>query len=343
MLPTTDRNIEDQIVSWRTLGVSDLANRLSLLSPKHREALEWFHERRGHLIEWPKPLDGLFLVERAKGIRVPAGWEYALSIRQTLGSSYADEPPVRDVSGGWTYKYFQEGKEPEARDRFRSNRAMLACRADRVPIAVLIQEKSKPKAAYRIVGLARVLEWTPDGFFHLEGFNDAGEIAPPESHLTDRHRSVAITGDGGGEAETFDPMSVEDARRRIDAQIIARQGGQRFRKGAITGFGGKCAISECAIAAVLEAAHIVPFLGAQTNTYDNALLLRADLHTLFDRELLQIDPATLTVQLDSSLMGSTYADFAGKNVSPAVGVSSATLSARLIKRADKLNAMKSAK
>jgi putative restriction endonuclease len=323
--------------------VSDLANRLSLLSPKHREALEWFHERQGDLIEWPKPLDGLFLVERAKGIRVPAGWEYALSIRQTLGSSYADEPPVRDASGGWTYKYFQEGKEPEARDRFRSNRAMLACSADQIPIAVLIQEKSKPKAAYRVVGLARVLEWTSDGFFHLEGFNDAGEIAPAENHLTDRHRSVAVTGNGGDEAEIFDPMSVEDARRRIDAHIVARQGGQRFRKGAFTGFGGKCAISECAIAAVLEAAHIVPFLGAQTNTYDNALLLRADLHTLFDRELLQIDPATLTVQLDSSLMGSTYADLAGKLVSPALGVSTATLRARLVERAKKLNSMKSVK
>jgi hypothetical protein len=294
------------------------------------------------LIEWPKPLDGLFLVERAKGIRVPAGWEHALSVRQTLGSSYADEPPVRDPSGGWTYKYFQEGKEPEARDRFRSNRAMLACRADQVPIAVLIQERSKPKAAYRIVGLARVLEWTNDGFFHLEGFNDAGGILPLEIHLTDRHRSVAITGNGAVEAEIFEPMSVEDARRRIDAQIVARQGGKRFRQGAVTGFGGKCAISECAIGAVLEAAHIVPFLGAQTNTYDNALLLRADLHTLFDRQLLQIDPVTLTVQLESSLMGSAYADFAGKRVSPASGVSSATLSARLVERAEKLNSIKSA-
>jgi hypothetical protein len=219
---------------------------------------------------------------------------------------------------------------------------MLACISDQVPVAVLIQERSKPKALYRVIGLARVLRWSEDGFFHLEGFNDDGEVAATEGQMADHHRPFAGSGGGEDGAETFNPMSIEDARKRIDAQIVARQGGKRFRSGAITGFGGKCAISDCAVAAVLEAAHIVPFLGTQTNTYDNALLLRADLHTLFDRELLQIDHVTLTVQLEASLIGTPYETFVGKRVAPAVGVSDSVLRLRLEERAAKLKAMKAA-
>jgi predicted restriction endonuclease len=43
------------------------------------------------------------------------------------------------------------------------------------------------------------------------------------------------------------------------------------------------------VEAVLEAAHIHPYRGAHTNDVTNGLLLRADLHTLFDLKLLWID------------------------------------------------------
>src|ERR1700722_13744752 len=45
-----------------------------------------------------------------------------------------------------------------------------------------------------------------------------------------------------------------------------------------------------AIPWVLEAAHITPYMGASTNSLLNGLLLRADIHTLFNLGLISIDP-----------------------------------------------------
>jgi len=51
----------------------------------------------------------------------------------------------------------------------------------------------------------------------------------------------------------------------------------------------RCAITGCTIDHVLEAAHISPYLGEHTNHVTNGLLLRADIHTLFDRGLIKVD------------------------------------------------------
>ena len=161
-------------------------------------------------------------MERAKGIRVPAGWRHAVSIRQTLGSTYGDQPPEEDEKGGWTYRYFQEGKKPADRDRARANRALMACLEDEVPVAVLIQEKAKPRASYRVMGLARVENWTPDGFFHFEGYTSAGSLRSNDRQVADGRISNFEHAPPSGD---FEPISPEDARKRIAAQIVARQGG----------------------------------------------------------------------------------------------------------------------
>ncbi|WP_169719739.1 HNH endonuclease, partial [Novosphingobium acidiphilum] len=53
-------------------------------------------------------------------------------------------------------------------------------------------------------------------------------------------------------------------------------------------YDGKCAVTSCAIEPLLEAAHIHPYLGPKTNHVTNGMLLRADIHTLFDLGLLAI-------------------------------------------------------
>ena len=80
---------------------------------------------------------------------------------------------------------------------------------------------------------------------------------------------------------------------KMDAKVMRwikeRRGQTPFRQ-ALIGAYGRCAISGCTDIPVLEAAHITPH-SAETN-YDltNGLLLRADIHTLFDLRLVSIDP-----------------------------------------------------
>jgi putative restriction endonuclease len=95
----------------------------------------------------------------------------------------------------------------------------------------------------------------------------------------------------------FDPDNVADTREKIMRSIRERRGQKAFRDKLLKVYGGRCAISGCDIVDLLEAAHITPHLGRQTNLVTNGLLLRSDLHTLLDCGLLAIDPRTRNVFL----------------------------------------------
>ena len=77
----------------------------------------------------------------------------------------------------------------------------------------------------------------------------------------------------------------------------------------------RCAISECDIEPLLEAAHIHPYRGTETNHVSNGLLLRADLHTLFDLGLLAFD-ATDAVLVSDRLAHTEYAALSGCKLRP---------------------------
>lgn len=107
--------------------------------------------------------------------------------------------------------------------------------------------------------------------------------------------------------QAFDPENVEDARKRVVASIVRRRGQGAFRKKLLQAYNNTCAITGCQQVEVLEAAHIHPYKGEQTHAVSNGLLLRADLHTLFDLYLVAIDPVTLRIHLAPELMQSDYA------------------------------------
>lgn len=108
---------------------------------------------------------------------------------------------------------------------------------------------------------------------------------------------------------SFDPTNQEDARERLVAEIVRRRGQPGFRRKLLMLYEGRCAISGCEVEATLEAAHIVPYRGPETNHPANGLLLRADLHMLFDLGLIAVDTATMTVLIAPELEGTWYAQY----------------------------------
>ena len=112
----------------------------------------------------------------------------------------------------------------------------------------------------------------------------------------------------------FDPKGIVDTRRRDVAAIVRPQGQPAFRAALLAAYSGRCALTDCDVADALEAAHITPYLGTETNHPTNGLLLRADIHTLFDLGLIAVDVATMTVVLAPSLTGSAYAFLAGRTL-----------------------------
>lgn len=120
-------------------------------------------------------------------------------------------------------------------------------------------------------------------------------------------RQIAIAEQEGA----FDPANIEDARERTQAAIVRRRGQPAFRAALVAAYGGKCAITGCDFEPALEAAHIVPYRGEQTNDVTNGLLLRADIHSLFDLGFIRIEPETWTVRVADALRGTTYEDLDG--------------------------------
>ena len=285
--------------------MSTLADRLTQVQGDHREALQWFLDHAGEVVPWPAPLpSGLLLANKAKGIHKPAGWEHALSVRQSLGGPYDDREVEARDDGSWAFDYFQEGKDPGRRDDDYTNRALMRNMEDGLPVGVLIQVKKKPDPRYRVLGLAQVSNWA-GGYFRLDGFTPTGEVVRTGGDAPTDILLAALTGD---------PVDLIDARKRINAAIVARQGAGAFRKAALEAFGGRCAVTGCDVPDVLEAAHIVPYLGKTTNVIGNTLLLRADIHTLFDRGLLSVCPETLQVMLPTSMLETAYGHLQGSKI-----------------------------
>ena len=118
------------------------------------------------------------------------------------------------------------------------------------------------------------------GFEVVVDRDEQGSSAPPAATIDARD----------ADDQPFDPTDLEDARRQVMRAIKERRGQAGFRRELIAAYGGRCAVTGCAVLDVLEAAHIHPYLGHETNHPSNGLLLRADLHTLFDCGLVSVEP-----------------------------------------------------
>ena len=76
-----------------------------------------------------------------------------------------------------------------------------------------------------------------------------------------------------------------------DPRLAPYRLGQRsFQAVVLDAYHRRCAISGTHIPPVLQAAHILPVAAGGEHRLDNGLLLRSDVHTLFDRGYLGVDP-----------------------------------------------------
>lgn len=114
--------------------------------------------------------------------------------------------------------------------------------------------------------------------------------------------------------DPFDPDSVEDGRVKVLSAVARRQGQAKFRGRLMKNYDGACAISGCDVPDVLQAAHIFPYLGPETNHSSNGILLRADIHTLFDLGLVRISPSDFVISVSAALDDTPYEEYRGNKL-----------------------------
>jgi hypothetical protein len=278
---------------------------IARISPEHRRRLAWFEEHKGEVSVTPGPLvDGLLLVSKPKGIYKPGDLPYALSIRINVDSPYADGVPVPTPGGGWLLSYHQENADPADRDMIFTNRGLMRCIADRVPVGVL---RERPPAGrrsqYDVLGLAMPVRWS-DGYFFFESLNPrAAPVIDPVSDVLEATARAEVDQEAAAGRGLDDDY---DARLRVYRQIVSRRGQSGFRAALLEAYQGRCAVTGCDAAAALEGAHLRPYRGPESNAVTNGLLLRADIHTLFDLRLLAPDPVTRNIVVSKLLAGTQY-------------------------------------
>ena len=77
---------------------------------------------------------------------------------------------------------------------------------------------------------------------------------------------------------------------KVLRKVRERPGQAAFRRRLKLAYSNMCCVSGCVVPEVLDGAHIDPYLGPDFDHAQNGLLLRRDIHTLFDAHLITISP-----------------------------------------------------
>lgn len=266
----------------------------SLPDTRQQEGLFWFLERSGKEVTVNFPMKtngGVFLATQAAGIHKPDFSEYVLSIRSSSGKGatelYSDKEPVFEDDGSWTYLYRHEMRGDADPSTIWRNKALLKNMQDAVPVAVILQ---RDVGRYQILGLAYVTDYNPrTGYFFLIGTSVASSLLSFEPGITNEILDIDA-----------------DTRKFQEIRQAVRQGQTKFRMDLLDAYGTHCAATNYDVAEGLEAAHIRPYRGAHTNETRNGLLLRADIHNLFDYGIIGVDPEAMKIVLNQRARRSKY-------------------------------------
>lgn len=256
-----------------------------------------------------------FVLTRDTGRKYKYGkqtWRWVLEAVQQLGGT----PNVAEISEYITSKvpeFDLSNIDPDLRLISVNEYGRSAWHANRVPrrtdgwspIDALFRRGPKGNATYET--------YDPDAAVHgvWEQTADEEGIMRPRL-VTDCPELVLVQRElEASSAENFEACNEEDARKRVMVSIAQRRGQSKFRQELLVAYEGRCAVTGCALQAILEGAHIKPYRGVHTNHVTNGLLLRADIHTLFDLRLLRVNPSTWTIEV-SAQARSSYGSFHGQ-------------------------------
>lgn len=113
------------------------------------------------------------------------------------------------------------------------------------------------------------------------------------------------------EADNDTPILMdEDQRKLVERQIKQRRGQKKFRDELLKS-NPVCAVTGCGLTDILEAAHIEAYRNDSHNHISNGLLLRSDIHTLFDLNLCAVNPENISISFSKDALPSGYQQFEG--------------------------------
>jgi putative restriction endonuclease len=207
--------------------------------------------------------------------------------------------PYNVIAGGGFFAHYTELPISMAWDAFGRKNGALSLEAVRNSIARLRHERPGPWSDYTIgcILLVEPFFWPEEQW-----------IAEPEDWHRNivRGRTYDLTSGTGRKlwqavVERLQPRAAPGMVAERNVSVIPggygdplfgrrRLGQGTFRALVTDAYTRRCAITREKALPALEAAHIVPFTETQTHSVANGLLLRSDVHRLFDAGYLTVTP-----------------------------------------------------
>lgn len=295
---------------------------LTLVPPEFDEAYQWFREMEGSIIPRlpfgagaPK-LTVPIKISAQRGMHSPDyrslpskgadKQKYVLSAFIARKSAvYCDADVVEHPDGTWTIEYGCQTPTPGKQATDRSNEYMMNNLRDGVPIAFM----TPTEKGYLVRGLAYVEAYNPI----TEMFTLHGPVSL-ETAGVNFYSWLALDGLSEDEKDTLRKADGFDGEAYVAAQVMRRRRQDAFRKNVLEAYGGKCALTEVSTRNVLQAAHIDSFAKSQSHAVTNGILLRADVHLLYDAHLLTIRPDSGRIVVSDWVQDPMYRDLDGRQM-----------------------------
>lgn len=240
----------------------------------------------------------------------PTGKRYAASVTARVSSIYGEigsgEPCIQVGDGTWLLLYSAHMNNSGKPTDPTWNEGLLNCMNDGLPVGVFRQVGSKADE------YIRSLAWVESFDEKTQTFVIHGPINEETANTMCQNVDVSFVEFDGSLPSLKD--LEKDTRVFKEASRAIRNGQAEFRAGLINAYGGHCAITGCRVERVLQAAHIVEYRGKASNRVQNGLLLREDVHTLYDNALLGINPVSLEVEIVPSLKDTEYEELGGRRL-----------------------------
>lgn len=270
--------------------------------------------------EWMKEdpvLKSLAILSMAQATNYLLRRPEAERLERLVDNTGVDWSPAESMAALWLYNELQDG--PISR-RSDSPVAEMALRIGRAVTGVynkLMNFRSIDPRDSRagLSGINRIDQETWDAYFDSDSKTIRAKSLAEDFERVWGNLTPRVDAEDARTSRAEPPEALNDElRRKRQVSVLVRKGQPAFRKRLLHVYEGKCAISGVDVEAVLDAAHIDGYARSGVNTSTNGVLLRSDLHDLFDAGLLIVDPESLTISIDNSLNGSYYQQFHGKKL-----------------------------
>ncbi|MBM3456567.1 MAG: HNH endonuclease [Bacteroidetes bacterium] len=224
--------------------------------------------------------------------------------------------PIRKIGG---YGQFVEYKNMSVNDAWNkygfkngcTSKQELIDRLDKYKASNSSDERSVTDSEIGCIVLTNAVYFDDDKFLDLDNYEiDFSRFIVKIKYYNEMDPLEIVTQSTVNEFELL-PTSLEKLKK--SRLLTERKGQGNFRAIITTAYSNKCCITNETTPELLEAAHIQPYFDENSNHVKNGLLLRVDLHKLYDNGLLYIDE-TFKIHISPEVKSEYYQKLNGATI-----------------------------